>query len=454
MSTTPATTESPDRLRKIVRITLVVLLVMFLYHLFADRITPYTTQANVETFLVQIAPEVSGRVVEVGARDNDAGAQGAALVPHRRRALSHRAAVGASQPVRGDAGRRSSEADVRVADAQLQFQREDLAASQQLGKIVLDLSKKRALSETAAIRARADIAKTRASIDEGGSGSRARPHSSRTRAPTAIRRCEQALAALEQAKLDLQRTSVVAPADGVVTNLRLAPGQFANRGQPVLSFIAGGPRWVSAAMRENQLGRIARGNRALIVFDDHPGRVFPARVDSVGWGVTQGGEAPTGTLPDVAAPAGWLREPQRFPVRIVLDPPEAGDTPLPPGRAGAQANVVVLTRETSVFNPLARVWIRIVSWMSYLQMTQDRAQWHATLRFAVGVTVAFVGCELLGWSPSFLAAALTVALLANLPVRLSPKLAFGLLHRDRVRGTCSRSCSRCGSATRRSSCSA
>jgi multidrug resistance efflux pump len=177
----------------------------------------------------------------------------------------------------------------------------------------------------------------------------------------------QALAALEQAKLDLQRTSVVAPADGVVTNLRLAPGQFANRGQPVLSFIAGGPRWVSAAMRENQLGRIAKGNRALVVFDDHPGRVFRARVESVGWGVTQGGEAPTGTLPDVAAPAGWLREPQRFPVRVVLDPPEAGDKPLPPGRAGAQANVVVLTKETSVFNPLARVWIRIVSWMSFLR---------------------------------------------------------------------------------------
>ncbi|MUV13691.1 DUF2955 domain-containing protein [Noviluteimonas gilva] len=60
-------------------------------------------------------------------------------------------------------------------------------------------------------------------------------------------------------------------------------------------------------------------------------------------------------------------------------------------------------------------------------MKQDRAQWHATLRFAVGVTVAFVACELLRWSPSFLAAALTVALLGNLPVRLSPKLAIGLL---------------------------
>jgi len=103
--------------------------------------------------------------------------------------------------------------------------------------------------------------------------------------------------------------SVVAPADGAVTNLRLAPGQFASAGQPVLSFLAGGPRWVSAAMRENQLGNIARGNEVLVVFDDYPGRVFRAHVESVGWGITQGGEAPTGQLPDVSAPSGWLRVP-------------------------------------------------------------------------------------------------------------------------------------------------
>ncbi len=90
-----------------------------------------------------------------------------------------------------------------------------------------------------------------------------------------------------------------------MTNLRLAPGQFANRGQPLLSFIADGPRWVSAAMRENQLGRIVAGDRAYVAFDDHPGEVFTARVESVGWGIAQGGEAPTGQLPRwIHPPAG------------------------------------------------------------------------------------------------------------------------------------------------------
>jgi multidrug resistance efflux pump len=69
----------------------------------------------------------------------------------------------------------------------------------------------------------------------------------------------------------------------------------------------------------------------------------------------------------VSAPSGWLREPQRFPVRIVLDSPADAREPLAPGRSGAQANVVVLTTDSSLMNPLARLWIRLVALLSYLR---------------------------------------------------------------------------------------
>lgn len=361
-----AQTANANPLRRIVKVTLGVLIVMLVYNLFADRITPYTSQANVDTFLVQIAPEVTGPVVEVGARDNRPVKKGQVLfrinpVPFQIALRSAEANLAVALQAAN-----SSAADVQVADAQLRGQRVDMAASEQLGKIVLDLAAKRALSETQAIRARADIAKTRAAITRAeAEAERARIRLGDTGDSNAQVRL--AIAAVEQARLDLRHTTVVAPADGVVTNLRLAPGQFASRGQPVLSFIADGPRWVTAAMRENQLGKIASGNRAYVVFDDRPGEVFPARVESVGWGIAQGGEAPTGQLPEVTAPAGWLREPQRFPVRLLLDPPGEGEEALPPGRSGAQANVVVLTRDTSVFNPLARLWIRMIAILSYLR---------------------------------------------------------------------------------------
>ena len=361
----PAAAEAKP-VNRIVKWTLGVLLALFVYHLFADRITPYTSQATIDTFLVQIAPEVSGPVVKVPVSDNRKVKKGQLLFQIDPTPFQIALRAAEANLALAVQSADSSAADVRVADATLRRQRVDLAASQQLGQIVLDLSAKRALAETAAIRARADIAKTRAET------TRAEAEAERAR----IRRGEtgdrnpqvrQALVAVEQARLDLRHVTVVAPADGVVTNLRLSPGQFANRGQPVLSFIADGPRWLTAAMRENQLGNIAPGNRARVVFDDHPGRVFPAHVDSIGWGIAQGGEAPTGQLPEVTAPTGWLREPQRFQVRIVLDPPKDESERLPPGRSGAQANVVILTRERSVMNPLGRLWIWMIAKMSYLR---------------------------------------------------------------------------------------
>lgn len=352
-------------IKKIVRISMGLLLAIFLYHLLADRITPYTSQATVDTFLTQIAPEVSGPVVAVAVRDNQEVKRDQVLF--RVDPAPFEIAVRAAEANLAVAtqGADASAADVRVAEAQLRRQRVDLASSQQLGKIVLDLAAKRALSETSAIRARADIAKTLAEA------SRAEAEAERARirlgdSGDGNAQIRQALAALEQARLDLSRSTAKAPAAGAVTNLRLSPGQFVNRGQPVLSFIADGPRWVTAAMRENQLGNIQAGNRALVVFDDRPGQVFAARVESVGWGVAQGGESPTGQLPDVNAPAGWLREPQRFPVRVVLEPAsDSSKTPL--GRSGAQANVVIMTRERSLMNPLARAWIWMISVLSYLR---------------------------------------------------------------------------------------
>lgn len=356
---------SPAPLRRIVHVLLAALLLVFLYHLVADRFTPYSSQATVQTFLVQIAPEVSGPVIAVDVRDNQPVRAGQVLFRLDRRPFEIALRAAQASLAVAQQGVDSSAADVRVAAAQLQRQRVELATSQQLGRIVLDLSAKRALSETSAIRARSDIARTRAEIERA----RAEAERARIRLGEGIAghpQVMQAMAAVEQATLELAHTAVVAPGAGAITNLRLAPGQFVSRGQPVLGFMAEGPRWITAAMRENQLGRIETGDRAYVTFDDQPGRVFPARVDSVGWGIANGGESPTGQLPTVNAPTGWLREPQRFPVRIALD---GGGDPaaLSPGRSGAQASVVVLTAERSPLNLLARAWIWLVAQLSYLQ---------------------------------------------------------------------------------------
>ena len=64
-------TEPPaNPVRKIVLIALVILLALFVYHVLTDRYTPYTSQARVETFLTQVAPEVAGDVLAVGVKND------------------------------------------------------------------------------------------------------------------------------------------------------------------------------------------------------------------------------------------------------------------------------------------------------------------------------------------------------------------------------------------------
>jgi multidrug resistance efflux pump len=263
-------------------------------------------------------------------------------------------------------GAEVSAVDIEVAQASLQKQRVDLAASRQLGKIVIDLVNQRALAETNAIRAREDISKTQADVV------RAEAELERARQNLGAAgydnpKVKQAIAAIQQARLNLANSTVIAPANGVVTNLRLSAGQYVNQGQPLLSFIQYGPRWISAAMRENQLGNLAPGDKVLVALDDNPGKLFPGRVDSIGWGITEGDEAPTGQLPDLQAANGWLREPQRFPVRVVLTPTDDKQAALAFGRSGAQANVMVFTDDNSILNPIGRLWMRVIATLSYLR---------------------------------------------------------------------------------------
>ena len=351
--------------RKIVLITVGILLAFYIYQVAADRVTPYSSQAAVDTFLVQIAPEVTGQVEQVGVTDNRAVRKGDVLFRIDREPFEIGVRSAEANLASAVQSADVAEVEIAVARAALNKQRVDLAASRELGGIVNNLVDEGALARTQGIRANADTDKTEADVTRGQAEVvRAQRRLGATGAQNVAVR--QAMAALDKARLDLRNTTVVAPANGVVTNLRLANGQFVNTGQPLLSFIDDGPRWITAQMRENQLGNVRPGDSVMVVLDQQPGEVFEGTVDSIGWGITQGDEAPTGQLPSVQAPAGWLREPQRFPVRILLKPSKERDE-LAAGRSGAQANVMILTDDGSILNPIGWLWIRAVAWLSYLR---------------------------------------------------------------------------------------
>ena len=125
-----------------------------------------------------------------------------------------------------------------------------------------------------------------------------------------------AMAALDKARLDLSRTEVRAPMDGIVENAdRLQVGQAVVIGIGMLSLVHSQDAWVEANFKEKDVGRMVPGQKAKIEVDAYPGVDFKAHVQSVGAGT--GSEF--ALLPAQNANGNWVKVTQRVPVRIAFD---------------------------------------------------------------------------------------------------------------------------------------
>jgi len=143
----------------------------------------------------------------------------------------------------------------------------------------------------------------------------------------------QAQAAVDKARLDLSRTTIRAPMDGIVENAdNLQVGQMAVTGLGMLSLVHSQTAWVEANFKEKDVGRMVPGQRASIEVDAYPGQKFDAHVQSVGAGT--GSEF--SLLPAQNANGNWVKVTQRVPVRIAFN-----GTPSKPMIAGLSANVTV-----------------------------------------------------------------------------------------------------------------
>jgi multidrug resistance efflux pump len=354
--------EKPrDPVRRWTLIVLGVIVIIFLYSIIADRMTPYTSQAIVQAYVVRVAPEVAGRVIELGVTDNQRVKAGELLF--RIDPEPYQIALKQAEAKVDGVGQNIGANTAGVASAQERLievrAKRDNAVEQ--ANRVLELVKKEVYAKARADRAKAEIEAAEATVREAEAElAKAKEQLGPQGADNPELR--EAVAAVEKAKLDLIRTEVVAPSDGVVTNLQLTLGQFVGSGQAVLTFIDARDVWFSANFRENSLERIVPDAPVEIVLDVFPGRVFDGKIENVGWGVSQGAVDPTTGLPKITAPMGLTRTPQRFPVRINLDQKD-----YEPGmRLGSQANVIVYGTGNPITNAIGALWIRLVSLLTYV----------------------------------------------------------------------------------------
>jgi len=352
-----------DPVRKWTYIVLGLCLLLLVWYLRSDRVTPYTSQARVHALVVPIATEVSGTVTEVVVANNQPVSVGQKLfqIDVDRYLLGLQTAEANLEAARQALGAATAavaaaRASLSSAKANLIRDEQDTVRMRTIRKEDPDAISKRRLesAEASLAAAQGSVAAAEAKLEQAIQSRGAEGEDN-----TGI---QQALAALGQAQLDLERSTVRAPHDGVVTGVRLDKGNFAAAGAPQMTFIATHNIWVQADFTENNLGNIDPDDEVAVVFDMLPGRVFKGTIRDMGFGVAVDSAA-LGSLPTIDNNRAWLRSAQRFPVLIDFHLPEGeGKTGL---KVGSQASVVVYTGEHWLFNSIAWVYIRAASILSY-----------------------------------------------------------------------------------------
>jgi multidrug resistance efflux pump len=363
---TEPSNEPPVRMDPVRRWTLIVaglFAALLIWYLVANRLTPFTSQARVNAYVVPVAPDVGGRVISVEVANNALVEKGERLLKidpelYELAVIRARADERAAQQDLGAAAAAVDSADAALVSARANLVRNEQDAARMERIFAEDPG---AISERRIESARASLAEAGGQV-AGAIANLEQAVQQRGETGEDNSRLLAARAALAGALLNLERTEVVAPERGLVTDLTVDAGNFAAAGQPLMTFIAIQDVWIQADLTENNLGHVKPGDPVEIVLDVHPGRVFPGRVRSVGYGVSATGSS-LGALPTVENDRNWLRDAQRFPVIIDFDTSTAD---APRGRrVGSQADIIVYTGDGFLINSLGWIYIRLISLFSY-----------------------------------------------------------------------------------------
>ena len=240
--------------------------------------TPWTRDGRVRVYTVQLAPEVSGTVVSLPIKGTQFVHRGDVLFQIDPRDYQNKL-----KQATGRVAQAEAQADYLGAEATRRSQLSDLAVSAEQRQNAIGIAQ----AATAAV--------------------------------------QEATGALDQARLDLERTTIRSPVNGWVSDLILQQGGFATAGQPAVTLVNADSFYVVGYFEETQLPRIRFGDSAQLVLMGYPDRPARGHVAGFGHGISVADAAPgVQGLPSVNPVFTWVRLAQRIPIRVELD-----DVPCP-----------------------------------------------------------------------------------------------------------------------------
>jgi RND family efflux transporter MFP subunit len=231
--------------------------------------TPWTRDGTVRTYVVTMAPEVAGRIVELPVADNQFVHKGDLMI--------------VIDPTDYKIALELADAAVKQAEATAQNSKIEAERRARLTELAVSKEEQQSFGATAV----ADLA-----------------------------RLQQAIANRNQARVNLERTQIRSPVNGWITNLLAQLGDYATVGRNLISVINADSFWIDAYFEETQIGSIRQGDPATIKLMGY-GQLLRGEVDSTARGITvSNARADAQGLATVNPIFTWVRLAQRVPVRI------------------------------------------------------------------------------------------------------------------------------------------
>ncbi|HWS03717.1 MAG TPA: HlyD family secretion protein [Gammaproteobacteria bacterium] len=321
---------------------------------------PSSADVRVIKYVVQVMPQVKGRVIEVPIEGNKLYKKGEVLFR--------------IDPTPYELDVKSLEAQLAETEGQAKQLREQLKstagntgsikAQRELARLRVtqnqELVSTGAGSQFDLDKSQADLAQLDAQVTT------ALANEAQVRAQlAAIVGGDQASVAkikadLAKSRWELEQTTTYAPADGYVINLQLRPGSMVVPFPvaPAMSFVEEDYQ-VIALYQQNELHQVAAGNEAEIALITKPGAIIKAHVDSIIWAQGQGQMQMSGVLPQTGTQP---LPPGRFAVKLSIDPKDQDEFLA----AGAMGQGAIYTEHMAAIHILRKVILRVGSYTNYL----------------------------------------------------------------------------------------
>ncbi|MBE1275409.1 HlyD family secretion protein [Enterovibrio baiacu] len=354
------TVNTPKTASRSRRYLLCILLVAFgiwLYTLWATRVTPITQHGSVNGQMIHIAPQVSGTIASIAVIDNVSVKRNYPLfsIESAPFQLDVEAAQLALQQVAQSLGGDSTallNAKIEEVNARVSLAQAKRYVQRNMTLARMGVINNTTLQESLKARQEAKLALA-TTIDALNVAENMLDNKAQ-RSP----QLKTALNTLDHALLNLSYTKIIAPDNGVITNMRMTAGDYVAAGQPVMTYIDTHHFWLTAMVQENSLTYLRKGTIAKMVFDVYPGKVFHGEITSIGWG-NDNGDSDAFEHNNTSS---TLQQAQRYPVNIRFF-----DLPTDAGlRYGSQATVGFYPKRTRTGEALLDVWMWTWSKLSYV----------------------------------------------------------------------------------------